>query len=346
MNLDDFDFDLPEDRIAQRPEARRDASRLLVVPGLGAPRHARFAEVVERLEAGDLLVLNDTRVRPARIRGVKPGGGKVEALLLSRLPGVGERERWEALLRGAPAAGGSVELSGRSARVLRVAEGRAVLEFAEGEPVTDWVERVGSVPLPPYIRRGVASPEDGERYQTVYAARPGAVAAPTAGLHFTRELLEKIARRRVDTRAITLHVGPGTFLPIRSAVVEEHRMHGEDYEIPEATAEAVAATRSRGGRVVAVGTTVVRALESAADEAGRVTPGRGRTTLFVRPGYRFRVVDRMLTNFHLPRSTLLLLVAAFAGRERVLAAYRIAIAHGYRFYSYGDAMWLEGAPDG
>jgi S-adenosylmethionine:tRNA ribosyltransferase-isomerase len=346
----DFDFHLPDDRIAQEP-APRGESRLLVLdapPGL-AERHRRVADLPQLLLPGDLLVVNDTRVLPARLYGRRlvsgeggatEEGGRVELLLVEKVDD-GTNE-WEALARpGKKAKPGTClrfDDNLEAEVTARLADGRHRVRFSE--PVEPHLERLGHVPLPPYIKRA-DRPEDRERYQTVFATRPGAVAAPTAGLHFTPEILDRLAARGVETARVTLHVGIGTFKPVTADLVHEHVMDEERYEVPEATAAAIAEARRRGGRVVAVGTTTVRTLESAADEDGTVHPGAGRTGLFIVPGYRFRVVDALLTNFHLPRSTLLMMVSAFAGRERVLAAYEEAVAEGYRFYSYGDAMWMN-----
>jgi S-adenosylmethionine:tRNA ribosyltransferase-isomerase len=339
MRIADFDYELPAERIAQRP-LRRGASRLLVVDAAGEARHRRVAELPALLRPGDLLVVNDTRVIPARLFARRsPGGARVELLLVERL-GAAE---WDCLARPGRKArpGARLELApDLTAEVVAKREdGRHRIVFSQ--PIEPHLERLGHVPLPPYIARA-DEPADRERYQTIYARQPGAVAAPTAGLHFSEELLAALAARGVERVAITLHVGIGTFKPITAELVHEHRMESERYDIPVAAAEAIARARRAGRRVVAVGTTVVRALESAAlAGGGEVRAGAATSELFVTPGFRFQVVDALLTNFHLPRSTLLLLVAAFAGRERVLAAYDEAIVRGYRFYSYGDAMLLE-----
>jgi S-adenosylmethionine:tRNA ribosyltransferase-isomerase len=335
MLVRDFDFELPEEAIAQHA-APRGESRLLVLDAEGDERHRRVRDLPELLRPGDLLVVNDTRVLPARLFGKRPGGGRVELLLAERH---GERE-WDALLkpgRRAPP-GTIIELSEElSAEVLaRGEDGRFRLRFSA--PVEPHLERLGRVPLPPYIHRADDA-ADRERYQTVYAREPGAIAAPTAGLHFDEALLAALDARGVERAAVTLHVGLGTFKPVTADLVHEHRMDAERYSIPEATAAALRRAGDEGRRVVAVGTTVVRTLESAAlAHDGDVPAGAGSTALFIYPGFRFRVVDALLTNFHLPQSTLLMLVSAFAGRERVLDAYRDAVEHGYRFYSYGDAM--------
>ncbi len=334
LRTSDFDYHLPPEAIAQHP-GERGESRLLVLGRTTAER--RFAELPDLLDPGDLLVVNDTRVIPARLRARRPTGGRLEILLVERQ----ESASWWCLLRpgrrlppGAPLA---VE-GGPSARVEERADGRFRLTFEQ--PIEPLLKEIGETPLPPYIDRPV-EPRDRERYQTVYAARPGAVAAPTAGLHFTPALLTALERRGIRQASLTLHVGPGTFRPVKAENPEEHVMDAERFEIPEATAEAVAATRRNGRRVVAVGTTVVRSLETAATSDGLVAAGAGRTGLYIRPGYGFRVVDRLITNFHLPRSTLLMLVCAFAGRNRVLDAYRQAVGSGFRFYSYGDAMLVD-----
>ncbi len=334
LRTSDFDYHLPPEAIAQHP-GERGESRLLVLGRTTAER--RFAELPDLLDPGDLLVVNDTRVIPARLRARRPTGGRVEILLVERQGSAS----WWCLLRpgrrlppGAPLA---VE-DGPSARVEERADGRFRLTFEQ--PIEPLLKEIGETPLPPYIDRPV-EPRDRERYQTVYAARPGAVAAPTAGLHFTPALLTALERRGIRQASLTLHVGPGTFRPVKAENPEEHVMDAERFEIPEATAEAVAATRRNGRRVVAVGTTVVRSLETAATSDGLVAAGAGRTGLYIRPGYGFRVVDRLITNFHLPRSTLLMLVCAFAGRNRVLDAYRQAVGSGFRFYSYGDAMLAD-----
>lgn len=346
MLTSDFDFDLPPERIAQAP-APRGESRLLVLDRAGPERHARVGDLPAYLKPGDLLVLNDTRVIPARLFGRRAGGtGETEIFLLEK-EGDPALDRWECLLRPAKRAkpGAVIELAeGVSAEVLEKREGgRHLLRFSE--PIEPHLDRIGHVPLPPYIGRADTD-EDRERYQTVFASRPGAVAAPTAGLHFSEEMLAEIRAAGIEIATVTLHVGIGTFKPVSADRIEEHRMERERYEISREAAEAIARARERAergeGRVVAVGTTVVRTLEGAAlAHAGAVPPHAGSTEIFLTPGCRFQVVDALLTNFHLPRSTLLMLVSAFAGRKRVLAAYREAIAEGYRFYSYGDAMFLE-----
>ncbi len=345
--LSAYDYELPADRIARRPAAPRDRSRLLVLEcGSGRVEHRRFREIGAFLRPGDLLVLNDTAVIPARLFGRKETGGRVELLLLD--PGGGERSgdgrRWSGpcLVRCAKPVRPGMRLDfegGLRGRVLEVSGATVRVALEAGEDVFAALDRVGHVPLPPYLGRP-DDEADRRAYQTVYAARPGAVAAPTAGLHFTRRLLASLRAAGVETAFLTLHVGYGTFQPVREADVRRHRLHDEGYRLPPETAAAVARARARGGRVVAVGTTVVRVLEFAADGEGGVRAGSGRCDLFILPGHRFRAVDAIVTNFHLPRSSLLLLVCAFGGREAVLAAYRTAVREGYRFYSYGDAMLL------
>jgi S-adenosylmethionine:tRNA ribosyltransferase-isomerase len=345
VNIADFDYALPEALIAQVPAEPRDASRLLVLPPEGAVRHAGFADLPGLLAPGDLLVTNDTRVIPARLLGRKESGGRVELLLCEALQG-GLGRAWRAMGQASkPIRPGTVlTFDGLTARVdAALGEGfYQVTLDREGAELQAALARAGTVPLPPYIRRP-ATAEDAERYQTVWAREPGSAAAPTAGLHFTERLLGELDRRGVERAAVTLHVGPGTFLPVRGGDLERHRMHAERYHVPAAAAAAWAACRARGGRVVAVGTTTVRTLESAL-QGGAVRTGEGRTELFIRPGHAFGAVDALVTNFHLPRSTLLVLVCALGGTERVLSAYREAVARRYRFFSYGDAMLLPGPP--
>jgi S-adenosylmethionine:tRNA ribosyltransferase-isomerase len=343
----EFDYELPAAAIADRP-APRGESRLLVVDREGDQRHRRVRDLPEILRPGDLVVVNDTRVIPARLFGRRAGagaegegGGRIELLLVEKR----SETEWEALAKpGRRTRPGTViEFQGLTAEVLAKREdGRHLVRFSE--PVEGHLDRLGHIPLPPYIKRP-DDPADRERYQTVFAKNPGAIAAPTAGLHFSEELLAELRGQGIEVAPVTLHVGIGTFKPVTAELVHEHRMESERYAVPEATAAAIAQARARGGRVVAVGTTVVRTLESAALAAGggggEVLPGAGSTELFITPGFRFQVVDVLLTNFHLPRSTLLMLVSAFAGRDRVLAAYLEAVAEGYRFYSYGDAMLAE-----
>jgi S-adenosylmethionine:tRNA ribosyltransferase-isomerase len=343
LKLSDFDYELPDSLIAQAPLENRDSSRLMLLDrGSGRRSHCSFGELPELLAPGDLLILNDTRVLPARLIGRKQSGGRVELLLLERC-----EDGWRALIQASrkPATGSVLHFEqGLRAHVRRREDEEWIVELvAEGAEPEELLMAIGRMPLPPYIKRPANSPapvDDSKRYQTVYARRPGAVAAPTAGLHFTDRLLAVLRAKGVAIEHLTLHVGLGTFQPVRAARVADHRMHEEWCELPEAVASAIAAARERGGRVVAVGTTVVRTLEWRALKDGLVLPGSGRCDLFIYPGYDFQVVDMLLTNFHLPRSTLLMLVSAFAGRDKVLAAYEEAIEEGYRFYSYGDAMLI------
>ncbi len=339
MDIADFDYELPAALIAQAPPAERVTSRLLYVgPGADPSAEYRFADLPRLLAPGDVLVLNDSRVIPARLLGTKETGGRVEALIERILD---ERTVLAQLRSSKPLRAGQRLHFGRgvSAR-LEMREGEFFrLRFDGGAPVRALIERVGHVPLPPYIRRDDTA-LDRSRYQTVYARRPGAVAAPTAGLHFDAALLERIRSAGVEIAYVTLHVGAGTFKPVRVSDVRRHRMHSERVTVSRATCQRIARSRAAGGRVVAVGTTTVRALETAA-AGGAVVPFEGETTLFIYPGYRFRVVDALVTNFHLPRSTLLMMVCAFGGRERVLGAYAEAIARRFRFYSYGDAMFVR-----
>ncbi len=345
-SLSDYDYTLPAELIAQAPAERRDRSRLLRLQCRGgAVSHHRFDEVPRLLVPGDLLVVNDTAVIPARLAGRKASGGKVEVFLLDYNGGVRQEGRFicECLVRAAKPvqAGTRIRFGGEwHGRVTERGEGSCRVEFSGPADIDTLLENCGHVPLPPYIRRA-DRPADRTAYQTVYAAVRGAVAAPTAGLHFTPALLAEIRGRGVAVVSVTLHVGYGTFAPVRSEDIRGHRIHAERYRISEPAAAAVNAARADGRRVVAVGTTAVRSLEYAAGPDGRVQAGSGWCDLFITPGYRFKTVTAMITNFHLPKSTLLMLVAAFAGRETILAAYQEAIAAGYRFYSYGDAMLLE-----
>jgi S-adenosylmethionine:tRNA ribosyltransferase-isomerase len=338
--LSDYDYALPAELIAQVPAAERTASRLLHV-GQDALADLAFAQFPRLVAAGDLIVLNDTRVIKSRLVARKPSGGRVE-LLLERM--LAPDEAWFQLRASHPPHPGTIVIldGDRNATVL-ARDGRFFrLRLAAGASLLDHLERHGAVPLPPYIARA-ADASDEARYQTVYARHAGAVAAPTAGLHFDQPMLDALRARGIAIASITLHVGAGTFQPIASDDLARHRMHAEWYRIPPETVAAIAATRARGGRVIAIGTTTLRALEAAADTDGGLRAGEAETTLFITPGYRFRVVDRLLTNFHLPKSTLLVLVSAFAGRARIMNAYAHAIRERYRFFSYGDAMLLERA---
>ena len=337
MRTDEFDFDLPERLVAQHPPERRGASRLLYAHS-GALEDCHFIDLLQLVRPGDVLVLNDTRVIKARLFGSKDSGGKIEVLVervlnehevlaqvrASKSPKAGSRLVLADVL--------AVEVLGREGEFFR-------LRFAGEEPVLALLERHGSLPLPPYITHA-ADVEDEQRYQTVFARAAGAVAAPTAGLHFDEAMLQALRGKGVRVAYVTLHVGAGTFQPVRAEYIREHAMHSECYEIPQATVDAIARAHDAGGRVVAVGTTSLRALESEA-QSGELQAGNGETRIFITPGYRFRVVDMLLTNFHLPKSTLLMLVCAFGGMEQMLAAYRHAVEKEYRFFSYGDAMLIE-----
>ncbi len=339
--IDDFDFALPPELIAQFPAAERTASRLLL-PGIGQCRDLSFHELPGLLSPGDLLVLNETRVVKARLKGVKASGGRVELLIERVLEPLLALAHVRA--SHAPQLGGVIELAGGSRAVVEARrDGLSLLRFSGCDTVLDLMARHGALPLPPYIEHA-ASDDDQARYQTVYARTPGAVAAPTAGLHFDAALLARLAAGGIKHVALTLHVGAGTFQPVRVKNIAEHVMHSEWYEIPQATIEAIERTRAAGGKVIAVGTTSLRALESAALRAGPgqlLAGGADDTRIFITPGFRFRVVDRLLTNFHLPKSTLMMLVSAFAGHALIRTAYAHSIAQRYRFFSYGDAMLLE-----
>lgn len=337
MRRSDFYFDLPAHLIAQYP-IERGASRLLVLNGATGQYEDRiFSELPDLLDSGDLMVFNDTRVISARLLGRKRSGGQIEVLVERIL----DRERVLAQVRGGKSlssGNGLVLEQGVEIEVLGRRGEWFELRFDDPRPVSEILEEIGHVPLPPYIQRPDES-LDRDRYQTIYARHPGAVAAPTAGLHFNREILNRLAERGIKSAYVTLHVGAGTFQPIRVDDPREHQMHQEWLEVPEETFHAIRATRAQGKKVIAVGTTSVRALESASRN-GHLLPFRGETNIFIYPGYRFCTVDAMVTNFHLPESTLLMLVSAFAGREQVMNAYRHAVEMGYRFFSYGDAMYL------
>lgn len=355
MDVSEFDFELPPELIAQEPPPERTDARLLVLSrATGAIEHGAFANLSRYSRPGDLLVVNDTRVYPARLLGRRvPSGGQVECLLLAREePGSRESEsegRFQALVHPGQKLkpGARLAFEGAGARIegeilARHFHGRRTVRLRTPEGSLDEaIDRIGHVPLPPYIKR-TDEPSDRERYQTVYASARGSVAAPTAGLHFSRELLASLDAKGVERISVTLHVGYGTFKPVRAARVEDHVVDAENFIVTQAAADALTRARRERRRIVAVGTTTVRALESLMiDGGGHVQAARGSTTLFVRPGHQFRLVDALITNFHLPRSSLLMLVAAFGGRETVLGAYREAVERGYRFYSYGDGMLVE-----
>ena len=338
MKLSDFMYELPEERIAQTPVEPRDHSRLLVVHrDTGEIEHRHFYDVIDYLNPGDCLVINETKVIPARLYGERPTGGACEVLLLKQAG----PKRWETLVRpgkklkpGAEVIFGGGRLKGR---VLESTDaGGRIVEFECEGTFEAALDALGEMPLPPYIHEKL---RDRDRYQTVYAKQDGSAAAPTAGLHFTPELLARIREKGIDIVPVLLHVGLGTFRPVKAENIEDHEMHTEYFEVTEDAAERINAARARGGRVVAVGTTSVRTLESAAAD-GRVRAMRGDTNIFIRPGYRFQMVDALITNFHLPGSTLVMLVSAFYDRERILDAYRLAVRENYRFFSFGDAMMI------
>jgi S-adenosylmethionine:tRNA ribosyltransferase-isomerase len=355
MRVDAFDFDLPPERIALEPASPRDSARMLVIDAYGALTDSRVCDLSDYLRAGDALVVNDTRVIAARLEGVRVRGeaaASIEATLIRRVDDC----RWRALARPAKKlkAGERIRfgetaesrvclLAALDAEIEEKGEAGEILlrfEFA-GAALDEAIERLGAPPLPPYIAaRRAPGEKDRADYQTMFAAEPGAVAAPTAGLHFTPALIERIAARGVSVHRVTLHVGAGTFLPVKVSDTRDHAMHAEEGAIDSATATALNATRRNGGRIVCVGTTSARLLESAADEEGRIQSFAGETSIFITPGYRFKAIDALVTNFHLPRSTLFMLVCAFSGMARMKRAYAHAIASGYRFYSYGDASLI------
>ena len=343
MKTSDFYYHLPPERIAQSPAARRDASRLLVLDkATGGTEHRRFSDLPLFLQPRDCLIVNNSKVLPARLLGRLETGGAVELLLLRDIS-EGNETRWRCLAKpgrklpvGRKAVFGNGMLTAQIAA--RAAEGEREVVFSHQLPFMQTLDALGQMPLPPYIRERLT---DAQRYQTVYAAVPGSAAAPTAGLHFTPELLEAVAAAGVTVAEITLHVGLGTFRPVKAEKIEDHVMHAEWASLPPQTAQAIAGTRSAGGRVVAVGTTVCRTLESFADQEGRPQAQTGMTDIFIKPGYRFRAVDALVTNFHLPESTLLMLVSALAGKENILNAYAEAVREQYRFFSFGDAMLIR-----
>ena len=339
MKLSDFMYDLPEDRIAQTPVEPRDHSRLMVIHrDTGDIEHRHFYDIVDYLNPGDCLVINETKVIPARLYGERPTGGAVEVLLLKQLG----PKRWETLVRpGRKLKPGAEVIFGDGRLTCRVLEntdvGGRIVEFDCEGSFEAALDALGEMPLPPYIHEKL---RDRDRYQTVYARQEGSAAAPTAGLHFTPELMQRIREKGVDIVPVLLHVGLGTFRPVKVENIEEHEMHSEYFEVTPDAAERVNAARQRGGRIIAVGTTSVRTLESAAQD-GRLVAKRGDTNIFIKPGYQFQLVDALVTNFHLPGSTLIMLVSALWDRERILEAYRIAVEDGYRFFSFGDAMLIE-----
>ncbi|MDD2554695.1 MAG: tRNA preQ1(34) S-adenosylmethionine ribosyltransferase-isomerase QueA [Desulfotomaculaceae bacterium] len=340
MNISDFDYFLPQELIAQDPVRDRDLSRLMVVRlDRGDFEHRRFADLGDYLKPGDALIINDTKVIPARLIGYKEGSGaRVELLLLKQL----DTRCWEALVRpGKKARPGTRLVFKKDLLGCRILDntdfGGRVVEMDFAGPFEEILAEVGIMPLPPYIKKPLL---DKERYQTVYARLAGSAAAPTAGLHFTESLLARIKEMGVAVAPVLLHVGLGTFRPVKEEDITRHRMHEEYYEVPEETVAVISDARERGGRIIAVGTTTTRCLESAADNNGRLHPGSGWTDIFIYPGCKFRVIDGMVTNFHLPKSTLLMMVSALAGREKIMAAYKEAVQSRYRFFSFGDAMLI------
>lgn len=340
MNTKDFYYDLPQELIAQKPLENRSESRLMTLNRVtGELKHRHFYDIIDYLNEGDCLVMNNTRVIPARLYGSKEKtGGKIEFLLLKRL----DINTWEVILKPGRKAkvGSRFEFGGGAlkAEVLEVIEdGNRIVRFEYDGVWEELLDKLGEMPLPPYIHEKLV---DRERYQTVYSKVEGSAAAPTAGLHFTKELMDKIRAKGVKTAFVTLHVGLGTFRPVSVDNVEEHKMHSEYYEVSKETAKIVNETRKNGGRIIAVGTTSVRTMESVADENGFLAPCSGNTEIFIYPGYKFKAVDAMITNFHLPESTLLMLISAFSSKENVFGAYKEAINEKYRFFSFGDAMFI------
>ncbi|WP_315081568.1 tRNA preQ1(34) S-adenosylmethionine ribosyltransferase-isomerase QueA [uncultured Clostridium sp.] len=341
MNVKDFDFYLPEELIAQHPLEKRDTSRLMVLDKeTGEISHKNFYDIIDYLNEGDTLVLNNTRVMPARLIGEKEGtGGKIEFLLLKRV----EKDRWECLAKpGKSARVGRRFTFGESklkAEVVEVKDnGNRIVEFYYEGIFEEVLDSLGEMPLPPYIHERL---EDRERYQTVYSKENGSAAAPTAGLHFTEELLHKIKDKGINIAYVTLHVGLGTFRPVKVETIEDHEMHSEYYHLSKEDAEVINATKKRGNRVISVGTTSTRTLETIAGEDGNIKETSGWTNIFIYPGYKFKVVDRLITNFHLPESTLIMLVSTLAGKEHVMNAYEEAVKERYRFFSFGDAMFIK-----
>lgn len=344
MKRQDFNFELPDELIARYPQSNRTSSRLLYLDGpTGAVSHSSFKDILDFVEPGDLMVFNDTRVIPARLLGTKESGGKVEVLIERVL----NEHRVLAHVRcnRSPKPGAKFHLENAvNVEVLGRDEALFELEFDHARSVLSWLEAYGHMPLPPYIDRPDEE-ADRERYQTVYGKKPGAVAAPTAGLHFDETILKALSDKGVETAHVTLHVGAGTFQPVRVDDIQSHVMHSEYAEVPQEVVDSIAATKARGGRVIAVGTTSVRSLESAARASkGSLASFAGETDIFIYPGYEFKVVDAMLTNFHLPESTLIMLVSAFAGKQEVMSAYQQAVNEKYRFFSYGDAMFVTRMP--
>lgn len=338
MLLSEFDVPFDETLIAEYPVSPRDHARLLVVPrDDGSFSHKQVRDLPSLLNPGDVLVLNDTKVIPARLRGTKlPSGGKVELLLIRPLEGTS----WEVLLKGHVKKNQVLQLSDEATAIVQERGERTVVQFNTPGSILELLQQSGEIPLPPYIKRKVEQ-ADAQSYQTVFARAEGAVAAPTAGLHFTTELLEKLKAKNIQTVTVTLHVGPGTFKPVTAENIEDHRMDAEWYEVSAQAAQQINTAKSEGRRIVAVGTTAVRTLEASAIQKGVVQAGSEETRLFITPGFEFKVVDAMLTNFHFPKTTLIMLVSALAGKDKIRAAYREAVKERYRFYSYGDAMLIQ-----
>ncbi len=341
MRIEEFDYHLPRSLIAQYPSSQRGETLLMILHRqTGLMEHQAFQDITKYLEAGDLLIMNNTRVLPARLIGKKETGGKIEMLLIPSWNGA--QGEWKALIKGA----GKVKQGARiqfdpeiQGEIEEVKDGRGKVNFSYQGKVTELLQEIGHIPLPPYIKRG-DEPMDRERYQTVFAERDGSIAAPTAGLHFTQALLQSLRENGVRTAMITLHIGTGTFTPVKACDIQDHAMEAEWIEISEETAHEINAAKARGGRVISVGTTTTRALESFSDGKGGVRAGKGMTSLFIYPSYRFRVIDGLITNFHLPKSTLIMLVSAYAGKDVLMRAYQEAVQRKYRFYSYGDAMLI------
>jgi len=341
MRIEEFDYHLPLSLIAQYPSSQRGETSLMILHRqTGVIEHQAFQDITNYLHAGDLLVMNDTRVLPARLIGKKETGGRIEMLLIPSWNGT--KGQWKALIKGTGKVkrGARIQFEpGLQGQIEEVKAGKGRVSFSYHGEVTELLRKIGHVPLPPYIKRG-DEPLDRERYQTVFAERDGSIAAPTAGLHFTRALLQSLKENGVRTTMITLHIGIGTFTPVKARDIEDHAMEAEWIEISEETAREIKATKAGGGRVISVGTTTTRALESFSDGNGGVKSGKGMTSLFIYPSYRFRVIDGLVTNFHLPKSTLIMLVSAFAGKDSLMRAYQEAVHRKYQFYSYGDAMLI------
>ena len=341
MRIEEFDYHLPTSLIAQYPSPQRGEISLMILHRqTGVIEHRAFQDITRYLNSSDLLVMNNTRVLPARLIGKKETGGRIEMLLIPSWNGI--KGEWKALIKGSGKVKRGARIrfeQGLEGEVEEIRDGKAKVNFSYQGEVMDILQKIGHIPLPPYIKRG-DEPLDRERYQTVLAERDGSIAAPTAGLHFTHALLQSLKENRVRTTTITLHIGIGTFAPVKTCDIEDHTMEAEWIEISEETAREIEDTKARGGKVIAVGTTTTRALESFSNRNGGVRPGKGMTSLFIYPPYRFHVIDGLVTNFHLPKSTLIMLVSAFAGKDLLMMAYQEAIRRKYRFYSYGDSMLI------